>query len=110
MLGTIGTSEGGTGFEGVGGSTEVEVSAELNRHVGVVGHAELEGVSADGTPCEEEEGLAEANHSNTGPKDPTGVLVTTWIISAKPSYCFTIPSLCCQSPPSFYLKLLTLIP
>ena len=55
-------------------------SAELDGCVGVVGcvgvggHAELEGVSADGAPCEEEESLAEANDSNTCPKDLIGVL------------------------------------
>ena len=53
-LGKIGTSEEVTGCAGVGGSTEVEVSAELDGCSGVVGcaglggHAELEGVSADG--------------------------------------------------------------
>ena len=50
------------------------------------------------SPCEEEEGLAEANDSNKGPKDLIGVLVTTLIISAKPSSYFTIPSLCCWIP------------
>ena len=60
----------------------------------VRGHAELEGASADVAPCEEEE----ANDSSTGPKELIGVFVTTWIISAKPSSCFTFPSLCCWSP------------
>ena len=59
------------------------MSAELDGHAGVVGsagvggNAEPEEVSTDGTPCEEEEGLAEVSDSNTGPKDLIGVLVTT---------------------------------
>ena len=51
------------------------MSVELDGHTGVVessgagGHAEPEGVSANGTPCQEEEGLAETNDSNTSPND-----------------------------------------